>query len=302
MTAGRKHGPLGYARRITREVAHHPSNRGHVGRALVRSVYWQAQKRLRPRPVDIDYFGLSLRCYPDSQSASNVWYFTERYDYHEMDFVRRFLRPGDGVLDVGANIGTYSLLAATLVGESGWIEAFEADPVNAGRLRENLGRNQLTGVVEVHEAAVCATSGSVEFSVDLDVTNSIRGEHHQTVRTRTIPAVRLDDLVDRPTALAKVDVEGAEVEVLRGAVHLLREGRPAVWLIEVLDHQLRKFDTCREELVRTMVSADHEPLRWDADRAALRPLDDEPRGNCLFVAREQRDEVEHRLRGRASAS
>jgi predicted methyltransferase len=88
------------------------------------------------------YGDTSLLCYPRSNSASNVIYFTPYYDYDEMHFLQRYLRPGDVVIDAGANIGTYTLLAATCVGPTGQVIAFEPAPVAFARLRENVARKR----------------------------------------------------------------------------------------------------------------------------------------------------------------
>ena len=68
---------------------------------------------------------MTLRCYPDSPSASAMIYCHDSPDFHEMNFIRRYLRAGDTFLDIGANIGVYSLLAASRVGPSGRVVAFE---------------------------------------------------------------------------------------------------------------------------------------------------------------------------------
>jgi FkbM family methyltransferase len=143
------------------------------------------------------------------------------------------LAPGTIFYDVGANIGFFSLLAARLVGPNGRVVAFEADPENASRLREHAERNAFTWL-SVEEKAVWSKSGNVAFArcdpaaspdrglgsvVDSDATGTIR-----------VDAVSLDDCALRfpPPDWIKCDVEGAEVEVFRGARRLLSEKCPMV--------------------------------------------------------------------------
>ena len=297
MGSQRKRSSAAYARRIIAQVLRHPSNRRQPAASAPRAVRWQIRKRIRRSPVDVQFWGLVLRCYPNSQSASNVWYFTPRYDHDEMLFIERLLGPGDGVLDVGANVGTYTLLAAALTAPDGQVTSFEADPVNAARLRENVSRNALTRRVTVHEAAVSSSSGKVEFFADRDVSNSIRRETHRAGRSREVDSVRLDDVAIRPErlVLAKVDIEGAEVDALRGAATLLAGARPFVWMVEVLEHQLARFGATWSDLTELMDSFGYHPFRYDADRHDLHPVDRAPRGNCLFVADRSEVEVRRRL-------
>lgn len=141
------------------------------------------------------------------------------------------LRPGDVFYDLGANIGLFSLLAARLVGSEGRIFSFEPDPEIAARLRENAARNGSTNIT-VTEAGVWSLSGSRNF-VAASAASPDRGtgtfvaEHEG----RPIQCVSLDDFVRTaaPPAAIKCDVEGAEVEVLRGATQTLKTYRP--WIL-----------------------------------------------------------------------
>jgi FkbM family methyltransferase len=141
------------------------------------------------------------------------------------------------VYDIGANIGLFSLLAARLVGAAGHVTAFEADPEIAARLRENVGRNQ-GAPISVEGKAVWSSSSPVFFAradaevspdrglghvVDNDVEKSAPG----TIR---VEAVTVDEYVMKSGApnFIKCDVEGAEVEVFRGAAKLLNERKPVI--------------------------------------------------------------------------
>lgn len=230
-----------HVKSILRQTWDHPSNADRRVRAVVGAMAWQIDKRTRRRPRDVAFFGCTLRCQPDSQSASNVIYFTERFDPDEMAFIEAYLRPGDGFLDVGANIGTYSLLARSLVGATGRVDGFEPHPVAARRFRENVELNGFDNV-EIHETAVGATAGVIEFLDGADVSNRARSDVDGPRPVVEVPVVRLDDVLgSRRYAMGKIDVEGYEAAAFAGAVEHLGAANPPVWQIEVLDHQLRKF-------------------------------------------------------------
>jgi FkbM family methyltransferase len=149
------------------------------------------------------------------------------------DALRRYARPGMTVYDLGANIGFFSLLAARLVGEHGRVIAFEADPEIAARLREHVDRNRFRCMTVV-EKAVWSEASKVFFERVDPTTSPDRGLGHvvntASANTIEIEAVTLDDFARTSPApdFIKCDVEGAEVEVFRGAQRLLAEKRPGI--------------------------------------------------------------------------
>jgi FkbM family methyltransferase len=139
-----------------------------------------------------------------------------------------FLREGDLFLDIGANVGTYTILASGICRATTW--AFEPDPETAKHLRRNVALNGLDTVVEVHECAVGSFDGEVPFSLGLDTMNKVARPGDDNVRV--VRQKQLDLVVGeaRP-AMLKIDVEGYEENVLRGATNTLQN--PLLQVIEV---------------------------------------------------------------------
>jgi FkbM family methyltransferase len=142
----------------------------------------------------------------------------------------RSLRAGDVVWDVGANIGYLSLLAARIVGPRGRVVAIEPDADCARAIRTNAALNDLHQI-EVLEAAASDRSGVADLVVVRDrlwTRLASVGDHHQGEQRVQVPTVALDDLDGPPPALIKIDVEGAELDVVAGMRRLLRDARPIV--------------------------------------------------------------------------
>jgi FkbM family methyltransferase len=159
--------------------------------------------------------------------------------------LQEHLLPGMNFYDIGANIGFFSLLAARLVGQDGHVTAFEADPEVAARLREHIARNKFSRVV-VEEKAVWAEHGTVSFlrtdpavSPDRGLGRVVSGARTCTIQ---VQAVSLDDYTATCPApdFLKCDVEGAELQVFRGAHRLLREKRPGI-LCEMHSEESRRL-------------------------------------------------------------
>lgn len=130
------------------------------------------------------------------------------------------LKSGDVVLDVGANIGYYALLASTCVGAEGEVIAFEAVPSIARELKEIIRLNNAS--VTVHEAAVGSEAGSIEVhrASETNIGHSGTRASESSVSEGVVPQIRLEDTIPAESwdrvRLIKIDVEGAELDVLHG--------------------------------------------------------------------------------------
>ena len=225
---------------MLRQVYVHPSNGDRRLAAVARAVSWQVSSRLSAAPREVLVWGgMTLRCHPRSNSASNVIYFTQRFDPAEMTVIEAAVRPGDLVIDAGANIGAYTLFLAHLVGSRGRVLAVEPAPLAAGRLRENVALNGLSQV-EVVEAALGRSAGTASMTMTSDVSNTLAPIATSRAK-RTVPVRPMDALVQGTPSFVKLDVEGYEHEVLVGAPKVL-DARP-ILQIELTPHLLRRMGT-----------------------------------------------------------
>lgn len=155
-----------------------------------------------------------------------------RGDYHalETEELIRLIRPGDIVYDIGAHIGYYSLIAARACGEQGGqVFAFEPLPVNLKTLRIHLNANQIKNVTILPYAVSCK-SGTLNF----DMAGGTGRGRLSAEGKMTINTIALDNLIFEqnypPPNFIKIDVEGAEVFVLKGALKLLNLYSPKIFL------------------------------------------------------------------------
>jgi FkbM family methyltransferase len=147
--------------------------------------------------------------------------------------LRRHVAPGDTVYDIGANIGFFSLLAARLAGPHGAVEAFEPLPAAAAGLRRHVALNDAFTVTP-HEVAVGAHSGRAQLMAVQEGSWSHlaqRGRHPDTQEVLEVQIVAVDELVAGglpPPDVVKIDVEGAEIDVLDGMTKTIRAHAPVI--------------------------------------------------------------------------
>jgi FkbM family methyltransferase len=181
----------------------------------------------------------------------NVW------DPLLTNFVTTNLRRDGVFVDIGANAGYFSLLASQCVGSGGKVLAIEPNPIVAEQLKRNIARNNLANVI-VAETACVDTTETTSLTLYLyGVSNSGRAsvsrsnaESLESVQVRATTADRLireRDLQD--VTLIKIDVEGAELMVLKGMQETIKRFKPTI-VLELEDDLLKSFATTTEEVIR----------------------------------------------------
>jgi FkbM family methyltransferase len=150
------------------------------------------------------------------------------YEPHLTAVFERHCRPGMTVVDVGANLGYFSLLAARLVGPSGRVVALEPNSENCRLLLSSLRLSGLSNV-ELLPVAADEAPGWAYYSTHVGSNGGLIDDGDLLSRFGVVvPTFRLDDLVDGPVGLLKLDVEGAEGRVVRGATRIIEQDRPVV--------------------------------------------------------------------------
>lgn len=159
--------------------------------------------------------------------------FKNRQDAYEIELLRQHIKPGDRIIDIGANIGFYALILSELTGGKGSVHAFEPDPVNFSRLQKTV---EGVGNIRINNQAMAPKSGniSVYTSKELNVDHrTYKPEEFE--KELVIQAVSLDDYIEswsgsKNVDFIKMDIQGFEQEALKGMTKTL-ENNPGVKLV-----------------------------------------------------------------------
>lgn len=236
-------------------------------RAWARRALWRlARERNYDGPVTTGwYFGLRFNHHL-SGDMSQCTYVDGRYEPNEMYAMAQLIKPGMCFVDVGANAGIFTIMAARLTGERGVVHAFEPSPRDRVRLEANISLNRLTNVT-VHSEALGRSPGKAVLTVsgaERPGHNTIGGfmyAEDAAAYSIEVEVTTLDDVAEatRLTRLdvMKVDVEGFETAVLQGGRAALARFRP-VMVVEAQDESLRQAGSSASELLALVRELDYE--------------------------------------------
>jgi FkbM family methyltransferase len=212
--------------------------------------------RLLRTPFDVPWLdGLQVRLYPGNETCRSL-FVTGRYEPNEICLLARILKPGMVVIDAGANLGLYALLASGRVGAGGKVLAIEPSSRELEMLRKNIELNDLTNIKAVQLALSDQTSeGDLLVAAPRHSGHNTLGafiygtalDHRERVKLE-----RLDDIVRREELarvdLIKMDIEGAEYAALRGGLETLKKFHP-VLLLELCERALQQQGGNAREVV-----------------------------------------------------
>jgi FkbM family methyltransferase len=257
-------------RNLQRCFATHPLTCDAPQRAWMRFAWWQLRSRLQ-REILVKWVGGQRLAVRHGMVGATANIYIGLHEFADMMLALHFLREGDLFLDIGANVGTYTVLASGVCRAK--TSAFEPDPGTAQCLRRNIAVNGLGALVEVFECALGAEQREVAFTVGCDSANRIATANDKNVQT--VRMERLDTVIADPAPIMiKSDVEGAEEGVLQGAKALL--ANPCLKVIEL--------ETVTLESARILAGNRFERAYYDPFR---RSLDREPNRlqsiNSLFI-------------------
>ena len=221
------------------------------GLGIILALIASAFRRQNLPDIEVSVFGKKMLLRPSDLIGSYLIFTPQWFDYRERKFIQNILLKGDYVIDVGANIGAYTLILADLVGSSGMVTAIEAEQENAKQLRHNVNINNMHWV-NVHNLGV--SDKKEVLSLLLNSTGNAGGHSFYEQSDTKQPPVQevqcrpLSELIDnaKKPKLMKLDIEGFEFRVLRK------------YFDDIPNYQWPKF-----------ILLEDDPLRREADAVSL---------------------------------
>jgi len=261
-----------------------PLTSGRATRALFRYLWINARMHLLDQEVDLVVLD-DIRCRVRKGDGVSGNYFFHLYEYQDSLFVLHYLRSGDCFVDVGANVGHYSLIAARKCEAN--VIAVEPVPRTFGRLVANVELNGLgkagAGRIATRNVGLSHSRGVLRFTTRFNVANRVTpGATPDSVE---VEVLSLDELcAGGPVDLLKIDVEGFEKHVLEGSQEQLDMGHLGAIIVE-LNGSGRRYGIEDEEVIDLLKDRCYSPYRYDPFERELTPLEGANREgyNTIFI-------------------
>lgn len=263
----------------------------HRGWGLAKHIHWQGRKVLNLFPFEQTLSHSRIIASHRRCGVSALIHSQGLYDYNNMQLILKLLCDGGTFIDIGANIGSYSLIASEC--SSAQIHAFEPHPGTFQMLKHNIELNRRSNVA-LHNVAL----GSLERTVFLtdragSSINHIVPEKSQVTGTLAVPCHRMDGLCQKlkfSPQIVKLDVEGFEYDVLQGFGTLISSIQ--VLMIEMNGLSDQRSHGHKEIHSLLLSSGLTGPWQCDFDQRQLHPLTTRSTEDSLYVSSVFREEAQ----------
>lgn len=210
------------------------------------------------------------------------------YEAANLQILKSVCKPGSVVIDLGANVGWFTLAAANIAGPTGAVFSFEPAPEIFTRLSRNvaLNQNQTRASITLINKAVGETNGNIPFYESTGGNSGLSSMRNINTSCRepiTVPVIALDEMLGSlpPVTLIKLDIEGAEMKALHGMRELIARDKPML-MIELTDKFLREMGSSAEELCR-LITVQGYAIHRNNGRGELEEVHAAPAEQCDVI-------------------
>lgn len=260
-------------------ILNHPLNRKTRIKALAKYLHWKMFSIFKNEEKIIDFCQQSNLYLNQNDSMAQANYYCGLYDYSEMLFLLHFLRGRDLFVDVGANIGVYTILASKEKNS----KSIAIEPITEtyNTLRRNINLNNLNNKVTTINIGISNNDKNRNFVYDRGAVNRVALPHESNIVT--LPTKKLDDIIkiDRKTVV-KIDVEGYETPVIEGMAHSLSNDNLLVLFIETKEHGL-KYGFNEQLMHKRLLSYGFSSVTYDPINRKLNPIKQPNYPNTIYL-------------------
>lgn len=216
--------------RLLKFITEHPLNKDNKIGALLRFARWQISTILNSHPIVYKFTENSKLIISKGMAGATQNLYCGLHEFYDMGFLLHLLRPKDLFVDIGANIGSFTILASAEIGAD--TISIEPVPSTFQHLKNNVLLNNIHNRVELLNLGLGNRTGYIKFTKSQDTMNHVAsGDEYDTI---DVEIDTLDNVLkDRQPVLLKIDVEGFETEVLKGAEKTLTQKQLKAIIIEL---------------------------------------------------------------------
>lgn len=266
---------------IIKNIWQHPLNKFDRLSAVLRFFKWQVLSRLLRHPIIYPFIDKSVLIVERGMTGATGNIYNGLHEYEDMLFVLHFLREDDLFVDVGANVGVYTVLAAQNCKSK--VISFEPIKVTFEHLQRNVLINNISDRVLLINKAAANETKTVYFTTSLDAGNHvILDETIDNQQLSKIECTSLDLTLQQIPVLVKIDVEGFETEVIQGAQKTFKNHLVKAIIIE-LNGSGARYGFDESSIHATLLQYGFVPYSYNPFFRTLEPLEHWGTHNSIYI-------------------
>lgn len=266
--------------RTLQYITEHPLTKQHKLSAIKRFVKWQLVSRVFSSGIVVPFTKKTKLIIRNGMAGATGNFYCGLHEFSDMAFTLHLLRKEDLFIDIGANIGSYTILASGHVGSK--TLAFEPSPSTFENLKNNISINHIDGLVRSYNMALGSNKGQVNFTKSFDTINHVANPGEVDIIEVSVD--KLDNILAEGEfpLLIKVDVEGFETEVIKGALNTLNCSQLQSIIIE-LNGSGARYGFDELEIHQKLVDYGFSRYTYEPFSRKLIPINDIKIDNYIYV-------------------
>jgi len=269
-----------------RFILTHPATQNNKWAAFRRFMIWQIQSRTFRNPVVYSFLENSKLIVQHGMTGATGNIYTGLHEFEDMMFVLHLLRPDEIFVDAGANIGSFTVLASSVVGAKSI--SFEPVPSTFLHLKNNVAINNIESLVSLYNCGVGSERGRLSFTSNYDTMNHVIVDSSSEMREAIVGnIVALDEILkNEPPTLIKIDTEGFELDVLKGG-RLSLSASSAMGIIVEINGSCNRYGVQEKEIHDFILGLGYMPVSYDPfSRSLSKKSAFNPHGNTIYIKNE----------------
>lgn len=266
---------------VLQRILSHPLNSSHKFLSIINYFSWLIGKRLLRKKIIVPWVDKSkfIIGNDDIQFRWNI--YIGFFEYEEMLFLLHALRPENIFIDVGANVGAYTILSSKVVNAKSI--AFEPLPKTFERLKDNININRINDRVIIKNLGVADKIGSIFFTNNKGVQNKVNLVNKSDSNSTNVNVTTLDsEILENNDLIIKIDVEGYELNVIEGAKKVFSSTRFLALIIEFSGIG-EEFGYSNDMLHKKLTSFNLVPIKYDPLTRQIIKLEDYNKKNLNTI-------------------
>lgn len=264
--------------RVLNEIKKHPMNEKD-DKIFLRFLKWQLFEKKNDEKI-VDWIDDAKLIVKQGYTVSTGNYYFGLFEYVEMMFVLNYLDKEDVFVDVGANIGDYSILSAKCCGANAI--AFEPMPNVYDFMKRQIELNDINDKVQMYQMGLSNEKGVLKFTNEDAVSHAVL-DNKMEPNLIEVPVGTLDDVLDsRPINIVKIDVEGLEYHVLQGAKKSIMQSECNVVMAEC-NGLCSRYNINENDIINLLSECGFAPYYYDVDKNECKKLDNIDSKNVIFI-------------------